>query len=187
VDLYTLTNPRGLEAQVMTYGATLISVRVPDRQGRFANVTLYLDTFDDYLRGHPLFGSIVGRFANRIGGAKFTLDGVEYPLTPNAQPNHIHGGRLGLQKVVWAAEPARREGAVGVRLSHTSPDGHEGYPGRLAIAVLYELTDDNELRLEYTAQTDKPTHVNLTNHAYWNLAGRIPGGRRRQNPHRPAA
>ena len=171
VDLYVLTNSHGLEAKVMTYGATLVSVKVPDRGGKFANVTLYLDTFDDYLRGHPLFGSVVGRYANRIAGAKFTLDGVEYPITPNAGKNHIHGGRQGFQKIVFAAVPVRGERSVGVELSHTSPDGHEGYPGTLAVKVTYTLSDDNELRMEYTARTDKPTHVNLTNHAYWNLAG----------------
>jgi len=175
VDLYALTNTSGLEVKVMTYGATMTSVRVPDRHGNFANVTLYLDTFDDYLRGHPLFGSVVGRYANRIGGAKFALDGTEYKLTPNARQNHIHGGRKGFQKLVWDAAPIRSEGAVGVELSHTSPDGHEGYPGTLAVKVVYELNNDNELKMEYTATADKPTVVNLTNHAYWNLAGAASG------------
>lgn len=171
VDLYTLTNAGGLEVKVMTYGATLISVKTPDRHGKLANVTLYLDSFDDYLRGHPLFGSVVGRYANRIGGAKFALDGTEYKITPNARQNHIHGGRRGFQKLVWDAAPIRSEGAVGVELSHTSPDGHEGYPGKLAVKMVYELNTDNELKMEYTATTDKPTVANLTNHAYWNLAG----------------
>ncbi len=171
VDLYTLTNPHGLEVAVMTHGATITSVKTPDRDGRLANVTLYLDTFDDYLRGHPLFGSVVGRYANRIGGAKVTIGGVEYPLTPNAGKNHIHGGREGFQKKVWKVRAVQRDGAAGVELTLTSPDGDEGYPGTLHVKLLYELTDDNELRMDYTATTDKPTIVNLTNHTYWNLAG----------------
>jgi aldose 1-epimerase len=164
-----LTNAHGLEVQAMTYGATLTSVRVPDRHAKFANVTLYLDSFADYHRGHPLFGSVVGRYANRIAGAKFSLDGHEYPLVPNAKPHHIHGGKQGFQSVVWEARPV--PGATAVELTHVSPDGHEGYPGTLQAKVVYQLTNDNELRMEYTAQTDRPTLVNLTNHAYWNLAG----------------
>ena len=171
VDRYTLTNSRGLQVEVMTYGATLTAVKVPDREGRLANVTLHLDTCEDYVRGHPLFGSVVGRYANRIAGATFTLDGVEYALTPNAGKNHIHGGRQGFQKIVWEARPVRSDRSAGVELTHTSPDGHEGYPGTLSVKVTYALTEANELRMEYEARTDKPTHVNLTNHAYWNLAG----------------
>ena len=171
VDRYTLTNSLGLQAEVMTYGATLTAVRVPDRRGRLANVTLYLDTFEDYLGGHPLFGSVVGRYANRIAGAAFTLDGVEHALTPNAGKNHIHGGRNGFQKILWDARPVRGDGGVGVELTHTSPDGHEGYPGTLNVKVTYTLTEANELKMAYEARTNKPTHVNLTNHAYWNLAG----------------
>lgn len=171
VERYVLSNRSGMQVGVMTYGATLVSVVVPDRNGKPANVTLYLDTFDDYLAGHPLFGSVVGRYANRIAGARFTLDGKEFPLAANSGPNHIHGGRGGLQQVLWNAQPSEREHAVGVRLNHVSPDGHEGYPGRLEVTVLYELTEDNQLRIEYTATSDKPTHINLTNHAYWNLRG----------------
>jgi aldose 1-epimerase len=175
IDLYTLTNASGMRVTVMNYGATLTSVCVPDRDGQLDNVTLYLDTADDYLRGHPLFGSVVGRYANRIAGAAFTLDGERYELTPNAGANHIHGGREGFQRLLWEAEPVERDKAVGVRLTHTSPDGHEGYPGNLQVTVLYEVTDDNQLRMEYRAVTDKPTHVNLTNHAYWNLRGALSG------------
>jgi aldose 1-epimerase len=155
----------------MTYGATPISVKTPDRGGKLANVTLYLDTFDDYLRGHPLFGSVVGRYANRIAGARFTVDGSEVRLTANAGAHHIHGGRNGFHKQVWSASPVRRDGTVGVALSLTSPDGEDGYPGTLQVKVVYELNNDNALKMEYTATTDKPTVVNLTNHAYWNLAG----------------
>ncbi|MBN2475231.1 MAG: galactose mutarotase [Pirellulales bacterium] len=171
IERYTLTNSHGLEVQVMTYGATLTSVKVPDRDGKLQNVTLYLDRFEDYLRGHPLFGSVVGRYANRIAGATFTLDGRKYPLSPNAGANHIHGGRQGFATIVFQAEPLHEPGSAGVVLSHTSPDGHEGYPGTLKVQVVYQLNDDNELRMRYTAETDKPTHANLTNHAYWNLAG----------------
>ena len=171
VDRYTLTNSHGLQADVMTYGATLTAVRVPDREGRLANMTLYLDTFEDYLRGHPLFGSVVGRYANRIAGARVTLDGVEHALAPNAGKNHIHGGRKGFQKILWKARAVRGDRSAGVELTHTSPDGHEGYPGTLAVKVTYTLTDGNELRMAYEARSDKPTVVNLTNHAYWNLAG----------------
>jgi len=171
VDLYTLTNRQGMRVRVMTYGATLVGVEVPDRTGRVDNVTLYLDSLDDYLAGHPLFGSVVGRFANRIAGARFTLDGVEYRLTPNAGRNHIHGGRNGFQKKLWLARPLKGEKRAGVELRLTSPHGEEGYPGTLEATMRYTLDDRNELRMEYEARTDKPTHVNLTNHAYWNLAG----------------
>jgi aldose 1-epimerase len=171
IDLYTLTNADGLEVQVMTYGATMTSVKTPDRDGHFRNITLHLDALEDYLRGHPLFGSVVGRYANRIAGARFVLDGAEHPITANAGDNHIHGGRRGFQKLVWKAVSFEREDGAGVELTHTSPDGHEGYPGNLETTVRYALTDDNRLTMEYTARTDKPTHVNLTNHAYWNLAG----------------
>jgi aldose 1-epimerase len=171
VDLYTLTNAHGLEVKVMTYGATLTSVKTPDRDGRLANITLYLDTFEDYLRGHPLFGSVVGRYANRIAGAGFTIDGVAYPLTPNAGKVHIHGGGNGFQKKVWQAAAVPQADAAAVEFALTSPDGDEGYPGTLCVKLVYSLNNDNELKLEYTATTDKATVVNLTNHAYWNLAG----------------
>jgi aldose 1-epimerase len=171
VDVYTLTNAHGLAARIMTHGATLIAVEAPDRQGNFANVTLHLDTFDDYAAGHPLFGSTVGRFANRIKGAKFDLDGKTHELTKNSGANHIHGGRVGFAKLNWQAEPARGDDWVGVRLTHTSPDGHEGYPGELRVEALYRLTNSNELSIEYSATTTKPTHVNIANHAYWNLGG----------------
>jgi aldose 1-epimerase len=175
VEQYTLQNVHGLKATVMTYGATLTGMWTPDREGEFANITLHLDRLDDYLGGHPLFGSVVGRFANRIAGARFTLDGVEYAVTPNAGKNHIHGGRKGFQKLVWQAEPLQDADRVGVQLSHVSPDGTEGYPGTLEVEVLYTLNNDNELSIEYKAHTDKPTHVNLTNHAYWNLGGATSG------------
>ena len=171
VHLYTLTNPGGLRATVMTYGATLTGVHVPDRDGRLANVTLYLDTFEDYLKGHPLFGSVVGRYANRIAGAQFPLDGKTIKVEANAGKNHIHGGRNGFAKVLWDAEPVPGADAAGVRLTRTSPDGTAGFPGTLRAVVTYRVTSANELVMQYEAATDKPTVVNLTNHAYWNLAG----------------
>ena len=171
VDIYTLHNASGLSAKIMTYGATLIAVETPDRDGKFANITLYLDSLADYLAGHPLFGSIVGRFANRIGGARFTIDGKEYLLPANSAPNHIHGGRTGFARRMWTARPLKAADSAGVELTLTSPDGEEGYPGAVQAKVIYRLTNKDELVLEYTATTDKPTHVNLTNHMYWNLGG----------------
>ncbi|MCD4727095.1 MAG: galactose mutarotase [Pirellulales bacterium] len=171
VDLYTLTNANGLRVKIMTYGATITSVEVPDRDGRLANVTLSLDSLDDYLKDHPFFGSTVGRYANRIAKGKFSIDGKEYTLATNNGPNHLHGGEKGFDKVVWKAEPVDGEDFVGVAFSHESPDGEEGYPGELLVKVTYSLTNDNELRMEFAATTDKPTVVNLVNHTYWNLAG----------------
>jgi len=171
VDLYTLSNAHGVRAKVMTFGATLIAVEVPDRRGQLVNVTLALDSLDDYLKGHPLFGSIVGRYANRISGAKFVLDGVEYRLEANARGHHIHGGRHGFHKRLWRAVPERRPDAAAVKLRLRSPDGDAGFPGNLDVTVTYSLNNENELRIDYTATTDKPTVINLTNRAYWNLAG----------------
>lgn len=171
VELYTLTNTTGMKIKVMTYGATLIAVEVPDRAGKRDNVTLHLDSFAEYREGHPCLGSICGRYANRIAKGRFTLDGVEYRLATNNGPNHLHGGHIGFDKVIWAAQPEQRTGSVGVTFVYVSPDGEEGYPGTLTATVTYSLTIDNQLRIEYTAETDRPTIVNLTNHAYWNLAG----------------
>jgi aldose 1-epimerase len=174
VDQYTLTNAKGLKVKIITYGAMITSVEVPDRNGKLANVTLYRDSLKDYLAGHPFFGCAVGRYANRIAKGKFTLDGQEYTLATNNGQNHLHGGNKGFDKYVWQAEPVEGEGFVGVKFSHVSPDGDEGYPGELKATVTYTLTNDNELKMDHTATTDKPTVVNLTNHAYWNLAA--PGG-----------
>jgi aldose 1-epimerase len=171
VDLYTLTNAHRLKVKIMTYGATITAVEVPDRHGRVANVTLCLDSLEDYLRGHPFFGSTVGRYANRIAKGKFFLDGREYTLATNNHENHLHGGRQGFDKKIWKAEPVQTADAVGVTFSYSSPDGEEGYPGALTAKVTYRLTKDDELKMEYSATTDKPTIVNLTNHTYWNLAG----------------
>lgn len=174
VALHTLTNRKGMRVKLINYGATVISVETPDRDGKNANITLSFPTLDGYLQRHPFFGSTVGRYANRIAGGKFTLDGREYTLATNNGPNHLHGGRKGFDAVVWKAEPISREAApafVGVKFSYTSPDGEEGYPGTLQVSATYTLTEENELRIDYAATTDKPTIVNLTNHCYWNLAG----------------
>ena len=171
VDIYTLANARGVRAKVMTYGATLTTVELPDRKGKIANVTLNMPSIEEYEKGHPYFGAIAGRYANRIARGRFTLDGKEYQLAVNDNENHLHGGVKGFDKKVWKAESFENDKAVGVKLTYESPDDEEHYPGKLTATVVYTLTDDNELKMEYTATTDKPTHVNLTNHAYWNLAG----------------
>ncbi len=171
VDIYTLRNGRGLEARIMTYGATLVSLRLPDRRGAFADVNLGFDTLAGYLGEHPYFGVIVGRYANRIAKARFTLDGVEYQLAPNNNGNSLHGGLRGFDKVVWTAVPVQADDGVSLRLTYLSQDGEEGFPGNLAVTVVYTLTNANELRIDYEATTDKKTPVNLTNHAYWNLKG----------------
>jgi aldose 1-epimerase len=170
VEAYVLQNSHGLRAKVITYGALLTEMHVPDRKGRLGDITLGFDNLQQYLDGHPYFGATVGRYANRIALGKFTLDGHTYTLATNNGPNHLHGGLKGFDKVIWSAEILGTENGASVRFTYTSPDGEEGYPGTLVARVTYTLTDDNELRLDYTAATDKPTVVNLTNHAYWNLA-----------------
>ncbi len=171
IEQYTLTNALQTEVRVLTYGATLTGVLLPDRDGRIQNVTLHLDTCADYLRGHPLFGSVVGRYANRIAGGAFEIDGQRFELTKNMGPHQIHGGTDGFHRINWRARPVRLDDRAGVELAHTSPDGHEGYPGTLEVRVRYLLTNGNELVMDYWARTDRPTHLNVTNHAYWNLAG----------------
>ena len=171
VDLYTLTNRSGIRARIMTYGAILVSLELPDRAGALADVNLGFDTLDGYLGGHPYFGAIIGRYANRIAKARFALDGTTYALAPNNNGNSLHGGLRGFDKVVWTAEPFEGPGAAGVRLAYLSRDGEEGFPGNLSVAVTYTLTDGDELRIDYEAATDRKTPVNLTNHAYWNLKG----------------
>ncbi len=172
VDLYTLTNINGIKAKITNYGATLVSLEVPDKNGKLADITLGYDKIDGYLPRHPYFGSTVGRYANRIGGAKFVLNDVEYKLEANNGPNHLHGGIKGFDKVVWKAKEERGDSdKVLVKLSYLSKDGEEGYPGNLACTVTYTLTKDDELKISYEAETDKTTILNLTNHSYWNLAG----------------
>lgn len=170
VKIYTLSNSKGMTAKVTEYGAILTELWVPDRNGTPGDVVLGFDNLNRYVKGHPFFGAIAGRVANRIAKGKFTLDGKEYTLAVNNAPNHLHGGVKGFDKKVWKSRPLRglsRE--VAVEFTYTSPDGEEGYPGALTTTVVYTLTDDNELRIDYTAITDKATIVNLTNHSYFNL------------------
>ena len=171
VELYTLTSPHGMEVRAMTYGGIIVSLRVPDRAGRSDNVVLGYDSLRGYLHGSPYFGAIVGRYGNRIARGRFTLAGTPYQLATNDGPNHLHGGVRGFDKVVWNAAPFERGESAGVVLTHTSPDGDEGYPGALTAEVTYTLTPDNTLIVDYRATTTQPTPVNLTQHSYFNLAG----------------
>jgi len=171
VDIYTLTNIHGMEARIMTYGAVVVSLKTPDRSGRLDDVVLGFDNFEDYLTRSRFFGAVAGRYANRIGNARFSLDGTTYELAANNGKNHLHGGRRGFDKVVWKGEPIDRGGDVGVALTYVSADGEEGYPGTLNVAVTYTLTARDELIVDYRATTDKATPINLTNHSYFNLAG----------------
>jgi aldose 1-epimerase len=173
--LHTLQGTDGFQVDLSDFGARIVGVLTPDRDGKLADVVLGFSDVGGYAVDYPYFGATIGRVANRIAGAKFTLDGREYRLMPNEATGdttkHLHGGRRGFDKVLWAAEPTEREGRPALRFRYTSPDGEEGYPGTLQVEVLYSLTADRGLRLDYTATTDQPTPVNLTNHAFFNLAG----------------
>ena len=171
VELFTLTNAHGVEIRAMTYGAIITAIYTPDRNGRRDDIVLGFDSVAGYLSGSPYFGAVVGRYANRIAGGHFTLDGVTYTLARNNGPNSLHGGLRGFDKVLWSAEPVRSDSAVGVRLRYTSPDGEEGYPGTLQVQVTYTLTAHDELIVDYDATTDKATPLNLSQHTYWNLHG----------------
>jgi aldose 1-epimerase len=171
VELYTLTNAGGMEAKITTYGATVISLMVPDRKGEPGDVVLGYDSLEDYSTRKEYFGCIAGRYANRIAGGKFSLQGTQHQLATNDGDNHLHGGIRGLDKVVWQAQGFEDNTGIGLRLAYLSPDGEEGYPGNLSISVTYMLTASNELRIDYNASADKPTIVNLTHHSYFNLAG----------------
>jgi aldose 1-epimerase len=171
VDLYTLTNTKGMTVKITNYGGIIQSIDVPDRRGRRANVALGFDNLDDYVTSSPYFGCITGRYANRIANGRFTLDGVTYQLAQNNGVNHLHGGNVGFDKRVWAARTAKRRDSVALVLTYTSPAGEENYPGTLTTKVTYTLTDRNEIRMDYHATTDAATIVNLTNHTYFNLAG----------------
>jgi aldose 1-epimerase len=175
VDLYVLTNSNGMKAQIINYGATLVSLHVPDRNGDMDDITLGCDSIEDYMAASPYFGSTVGRYANRIAKGKFTLDGVDYTLATNNGENHLHGGIKGFDKVLWVSEPFKQEGQIGVKFVYFSKDGEEGYPGNLACTVTYRMTENNELHIVYEAETDKATPVNLTHHSYFNLAGQGEG------------
>jgi aldose 1-epimerase len=171
VEVYTLTNSRGMQVRAITYGAIIQSIRVPDRAGRMADVTLGFDSLQGYLGDSPYFGAVVGRYANRIARGRFTLEGRTYRLAVNNGPNSLHGGLKGFDKVVWEAKSFQRGDTVGVEFLHTSPDGDEGYPGTLRVSVTYTLTPGNQLEVEYRAKTDRATPVNLSQHSYFNLAG----------------
>lgn len=172
VEQFTLTNRHGLTAKVITQGAILADLRVPDREGKLTGVVREVTASETgFARGFPQAGAVFGRVANRIANARFTLDGRDYSLAANNRPNHIHGGLKNFSRVVWTAQPATEPGVAAVTLTYVSPDGEEGYPGTLTTSVRYTLTEQDTLRLDYTATTDKPTIVNLTNHAYFNLAG----------------
>jgi aldose 1-epimerase len=171
VDLITLVNSQGVEARVMTYGGIIVSLKTPDRNGRLDDIVLGHDDVAGYVASASYFGAIVGRYANRIALGRFTLDGREYRLATNNGPNHLHGGVRGWDKVVWQADPFNDERGVGVVLAHTSPDGNEGYPGTVRARVTYTLKDTNELEVDYSATTDAPTVINLSQHTYFNLAG----------------
>ncbi|MCA9173680.1 MAG: galactose mutarotase [Planctomycetales bacterium] len=175
VSLFTCENNSGLRLQLTNYGAIVVAVETPDRDGRLANINLGFPSLAGYLQRHPYFGSTVGRYGNRIAFGKFSIDGVEYQLATNNGPHHLHGGEVGFDRAVWTTELMDADGESGVRFRHTSPDGDEGFPGELQVEVVYSLNDNNELRMEHVARTDRATHVNLTNHCYWNLAGVAPG------------
>ena len=176
VEIYTLKNDAGAEARIMTYGGIVQSLKMPDKNGTLADVVLGFDTLDgytsaSYLKGCPYFGALIGRYGNRIGGAKFTLEGQTYTLATNNNGNMLHGGWKGFDKVVWTARPMPTTHGPALILTYFSKDGEEGFPGNLEVTAIYTLTDKNALKLEFTAKTDKPTVVNLTHHSYFNLGG----------------
>lgn len=171
IEAYTLRNANGVSVKAITYGGIIVALETPDRDGRLGDIVLGHDSLAGYLDASPYIGAIVGRYANRIAGAQFTLDGSTYTLAVNNGPNHLHGGERGFDKVVWTAEPFERADSAGVTLRHTSRDGEEGYPGTLTATVIYTLTADNTLVIDYHATADAPTPVNLSQHSYFNLAG----------------
>jgi aldose 1-epimerase len=175
VSLYTLMNASGMKADITNYGGIVVRLYTPDRHGKLADIVLGYDTLADYLNATPYYGALIGRVGNRIAQGRFTLDGQTYTLatnnTPGNIPCHLHGGNTGFDKVLWQAEPLTRDGNAGLRLTYLSPDGEEGYPGNLTVKVTYWLGNDNSLKIEYAATTDRPTPVNLTQHSYFNLKG----------------
>ena len=171
VEIYTLKNSKGAEARIMTYGGIVQSLYMPDKNGKMGDIVLGFDTLDGYLTNSPYFGALIGRYGNRIGGAQFTLEGKTYHLAKNDHGNTLHGGLKGFDKRVWTARPMDTSEGPALILTYLSKDGEEGFPGNLMVTAIYTLTDNNELKLEYKATTDKPTVVNLTHHSYFNLAG----------------
>jgi aldose 1-epimerase len=172
VDIYTLRNAAGVEARICNYGGIIVSLKAPDRAGHLSDVVLGCDHLDDYLANNPFFGALVGRFGNRIAKAKFSLDGVTYSLAANNGPNALHGGLKGFDKVLWQATRTAAAPEPTLELNYLSKDGEEGYPGNLNVKAVYSLTAENALRLDFTATTDKSTIINLTQHTYFNLAGK---------------
>ncbi len=171
--LFTLTNAAGTEVQISNFGGVIVALKVPDRNDSLADVVLGFNALEPYFEDSPYFGALIGRYGNRIAQGKFTLDGEEYTLAQNNMGNHLHGGLRGFDKVLWQAEPTTGDSSsIGLELRYRSPDGEEGYPGTLDVTVIYTLTNNNELRIDYRATTDAPTVVNLTNHSYFNLTGR---------------
>ncbi len=171
VAIYTLKNPKGFEVKIINYGGIIISISVPNRDGKFEDVVLGFDSLSGYLKGSPYFGAIVGRYGNRIARGKFSIDGKEYVLATNNLGNHLHGGLIGFDKVLWEAKEFLTDSTAGVTLHYQSTDMEEGYPGALSVKVTYTIRVDNSIRIEYHATTDKITVVNLTNHSYFNLSG----------------
>ncbi|PSL26763.1 aldose epimerase family protein [Dyadobacter jiangsuensis] len=170
-DLYTLTNANGMTVNITNYGGIITKLTAPDKNGEWADVVLGFDSLAPYLSGHPFFGALVGRYGNRIAKGKFKLNGQEYSLAINNGPNALHGGTKGFDKVIWKATEIKQDSIVGLQLEYTSKDMEEGYPGNLTVKVVYTLDNENALTIDYTASTDKPTVVNLTNHSYFNLTG----------------
>jgi aldose 1-epimerase len=175
VELYTLTNAKGMQAGIITYGGTVVSLTAPDRNGKYADIVLGMDDLAGYMKATAFFGALIGRYGNRIGHAQFTLEGKVYKLPANDGPNTLHGGPAGFDKHVWSAVPGSSADGETLELTYVSKDGEEGFPGTLTSKVVYTLTANNELKIDYTATTDKPTVVNLTNHSYFNLAGQGEG------------
>jgi aldose 1-epimerase len=171
VEIYTLTNAKGAFAKITNYGAIVTELHVPDRNGKLGDVVLGFDNVDDYVKKSPYFGAIVGRVANRIKNATFALDGKTYKLNANNKPNHLHGGVRGWDKVIWTAQPKETGVGPSLTLTYVSPDGDEGYPGKVTATATYTLTNDNDLVVEMRATADRPTLVNMAHHSYWNLAG----------------
>ncbi|HDY89891.1 MAG TPA: galactose mutarotase [bacterium] len=171
VALYTMLNSNGSEVKITNYGGIVVSVKVPDRNGKTDDVVLGYDTLEEYIKNNPYFGCIIGRYGNRIEKGKFTLNGIEYILAQNNGENHLHGGIKGFDKVVWKTEEKKNEDSVGLKLTYLSSDGEEGYPGNLSVEVVYSFNNNNEFKIEYSATTDKETILNLTQHSYFNLAG----------------
>lgn len=172
---YTLVNANGMTMKVISYGGIITELHVPDRDGKLGDIVLGCSNLEEYVEGHPYFGALIGRVGNRIAKGKFTLDGKEYTLATNNAPNHLHGGKVGFDKVVWTVKPKTVNHGQALVLSYSSPDGEEGYPGKLDVEVTYTLTDKNEVVFDYSAKTDKATPINLTQHSYFNLAGHKSG------------